>query len=100
MKKILAISLAGVFILVLGAGIVFAQPSEGSSPNYSIPWDVVSGGGNEMASANFAIKSTTGQTTIGPGSSSSYSIGAGYWTGLTQRAYEIFLPLSLKSLMP
>ena len=93
MKKILPIILAGIFILALGVGIVLAEPSMGSSPNYSIPWDVVSGGGNEMASASYAIKSTTGQTIIGPGFSSNYDIGAGYRYSWEQRLFQVFLPL-------
>lgn len=102
-KRFPILILAGFLLaLVFGTSIVLvnADSPQGSSTNYSIPWDAISGGGNEMASANYAIKSTTGQTTIGAGSSSNYSIRAGYWYGLTQRVYDFYLPLILKSLVP
>jgi hypothetical protein len=92
----------GFLVLVLGAGIVWANADSiwASSPNYAIPWDVVSGGGNEMGSTNYAIKSTNGQTIIGPGSSNNYSIGVGYWYGVGERFFSIYLPLIVKSLIP
>lgn len=100
MKKLPVLVLVGFFIVALGVGVVLAEAPRGSSANYAIPWNVVSGGGSEMASANYAIKSTTGQTAIGPGSSSNYSIGAGYWYGLGERSFKIFLPLEMKALVP
>lgn len=93
MKKRLAIFLIVTLVFALGAGITLAEPLMGSSTNYALPWDVVAGGGAEMASSNYAIRGTTGQTAIGPGSSSSYAIGAGYWYGLGERLIRIFLPL-------
>jgi uncharacterized protein (UPF0264 family) len=97
MRKRLAIVLAGFTLVALGAGIVLAGSPKGSSTNYAIPWDVVSAGGKEMASPNYAIKGTTGQMSIGPGSSSSYAIGAGYWYNWDERLFKIFLPLILKN---
>ncbi len=100
MKKLLVIILAGLIIVALGAGIVLAESPLKSSTNYAVPWDVVAGGGGKMSSANYAISSTTGQTAIGPGSSSGYAIGAGYWYGAVEQEYQIYLPLGIKSALP
>jgi hypothetical protein len=100
MKKLPVFVLIGLLTVALGVGIVLAESQWGSSANYAIPWDVVSGGGNDMASANYAIKSTSGQTAIGPGSSSNFTIGAGYWHGLGERLFKIFLPLEMKNIAP
>ena len=97
MRKRLAIVLVGFTLMALGTGIALARTPKGSSTNYAIPWGVVSGGGNEMASANYAIKGTIGQAAIRPGSSSSYAIGAGYWYDWDGRLFQIFLPLILKN---
>jgi len=100
MRKRLAILLVGFTLVALGTGIVLAGTPKGSSTNYAIPWDVVSGGGKEMASTKYAIKGTTDQAVIGPGSSSSYAIGAGYWYAWVERLFRNFLPLILKNRAP
>jgi hypothetical protein len=70
MKKQLMI-LMGLLCLM---GVVFAQGSE----NYALNWSVIAGGGCEMHSASYAMRSTIGQTAIGL-SSDGYRIEAGYW---------------------
>lgn len=93
MKKTIAVILIACLVVAIGAGIVLARHPHSSSANYAIPWDVIAGGGNEMASANFAIKGTTGQTSIGSGSSPTYNVGVGYWYGEGKRSYELYLPV-------
>lgn len=44
-----------------------------------INWQVISGGGVNASSANYAMTGTIGQTAAGPSSSSSYSLNAGFW---------------------
>lgn len=100
MKKHLAVILLGILVITLGAGIALAGTPKGSSANYAIPWDVVAAGGGEMASTNYALKGTVGQGAIGPGSSSSYTIGAGYWYGLGEQSLQVFLPFINKPLPP
>ena len=100
MKRLSVSILAGFLIILLGVGIGVAQSTHKSSTNYSVPWDVNAAGGSEMASANYAINSTAGQTVIGPGSSGNYKIGAGYWYGQIERSYKLFLPLGLNNSNP
>ncbi|MBN1484738.1 MAG: hypothetical protein JXA37_08445 [Chloroflexia bacterium] len=102
MKKHLAIGLLSLLLvaLAIGAGIVLADEPEGSSANYALNWDVIAGGGNEMSSTHYAIKSTTGQSNIGLGTSSSYSLGAGYWYGIGERIFRAFIPLLFNNSSP
>jgi hypothetical protein len=92
MNKHGARSLLGLLCVALLVGVAVA----GSSANYAIDWDVVGGGGSEMASAHYAIKGTLSQTAIGPSSSTSYQLGSGYWYGV-EVSYAIYLPLVLKN---
>lgn len=102
MKKHLAIGLVGLLVVALGigAGIVLADEPEGSSTHYALNWNVIAGGGNEMSSAHYAIKSTAGQSNIGLGSSGNYSLGAGYWYGVGERIFRTFMPLLFKHISP
>jgi len=93
MKTRGAATMLALLCLALVAGVALA----GSSPNYAIDWDVIAGGGNEMASAHYAIKSTTGQTAIGPAASAQYGLGAGYWYGIGKALYDVYLPLILRN---
>lgn len=92
MKKHLVLLLG-----LLGVALVVLPVLAGSSANYAIPWEVIGRGGNEMSSTNYGIKSTTGQPIIGPSTSGSYRLGAGYWYGKgpveIPALYEIFLPI-------
>ncbi len=78
-------------IVALGTGIVLAR-----SDSHAIPWDTIAGGGSEMSSASYAINGTIGLPVIGPGSSSNYSIGAGYWYGVGDGSSQLFLPVVIR----
>ncbi len=51
------------------------EPASGEEIN----WQVISSGGTEGTSANFALKGTVGQTAVGFGSSPSYGLSHGFW---------------------
>ncbi len=46
---------------------------------YRIDWQVISSGGTESTSTNFALKGTVGQTVVGHGSSANYGLSNGFW---------------------
>jgi hypothetical protein len=51
-----------------------------SSANYSIPNDVIAGGGNTMSSANYSLSSTVGQPSpLGEAASAGYHNYPGFW---------------------
>jgi hypothetical protein len=66
--------LFAILICCLATGVASAQVSE----NYDLSWNVISGGGGEMHSDNYAMQSTVGQTAIGT-LGDGYTIEAGYW---------------------
>jgi len=58
-----------------------AEASDGAA--FEIPWQSVNGGGGPMASANYRVNSSAGQSSIGYSSSASYQAGIGYWYGVS-----------------
>ncbi|MCK4734596.1 MAG: hypothetical protein KAT65_19225 [Methanophagales archaeon] len=70
-KRAIVLILVGLLCLT---SIAFAQVSE----TYDLSWHVIGGGGGQMDSASYAMRSTAGQI-IGLSSSDNYQLGAGYW---------------------
>jgi len=76
-RKTLRVVIGFLCCLLLG-GMALAI----SSDNYRIDWDVIAGGGEPASSASHTMRSTIGQTAIGPSSSVNFQLGAGYWYGV------------------
>ena len=91
--------LMGLFTL-LSTPALAAQPAlnapTASSPSYQLDWDVAGSGGATMQSASFTMYSTTGQAVTTPMSGSSYTMKNGFWSGVFDDMYKIFLPLITK----
>lgn len=84
--------LALVICLVLTTG-VFAM----SSTNYRIDWIVpLTGGGGAAESAHYATHLTIGQSVIGQGVSAGSQAGLGFWYGVPEASWELFLPLTIR----
>lgn len=65
-----------------------------SSPNFEIDWMVpLSGGGGPASSTNYAIHLTIGQTATGLAQSANFRTGWGFWHGIREAIWELFLPL-------
>lgn len=79
MKIRTAITVAAIVASLLLGGMVLAQ----SSANFSLWWHVIAGGGDQSASAGYAVSSSIGQPAIGALSSASHRLGAGYWYGIS-----------------
>ncbi len=78
MKFFFALSLA-LCCLVLGMWHVQAM----TSVNYSIPWDTVNSGGNELGvSTNYQLYDTVGQPVSGSSTSTNFALHAGYRAGM------------------
>lgn len=69
-----------------------------SSTNYSIDWMVplTNGGGGRGGSTNYAVAYTVGQTVAGNSTSTNYALGMGFWQGMLEHLWEVFLPLVRK----
>jgi hypothetical protein len=101
MKRIRMIPLGlGVLLIFLLAGVVWA----GSSDNYAIDWQVMSGGGAPASgSGGVTLNGSLGQTAVGPSAGGDVSLGAGYWIGARPVApvppadWFIFLPVVVRN---
>jgi hypothetical protein len=86
--------------LLLVAGLALAGlVRAGSSDGRAVDWSVLSGGGAPVKSSSGAVtlNGTLGQTTIGSSSVPGAEVGAGFWYGLGEDVYEIYLPVTLRN---
>jgi hypothetical protein len=80
------------FLIFLGSSNAQAQ----SSPNYTLKSHVFSGGGEDMSSAHYQLRSTVGQpSAIGVSSSTQHINYGGFWYTVPWQKF-VFLPLILK----
>ena len=86
---LLTVLLAGLAV----AGVVWASSSDGTT----LDWSVLSGGGAPASSGDVTLNGTLGQTAIGSASGPGATLGAGFWYGLGEGAYEIYLPVTLRN---
>ena len=105
MKNKIFMALLGVITIILltGIGTLLSMPATAvqptlaapmaSSESYQLNWDVVSNGGSTMQSTSFNMYSTTGQNVTATMSSSSYTMKNGFWQGVFENIYELFLPI-------
>jgi len=68
----------------------------GSSASYQLNWEVMANGGSTMSSTSFMLYSTIGQNVTTTMSGSSYTLKNGFWHGIFEDIYNVFLPLILK----
>jgi hypothetical protein len=100
MKRIRMIPLGlGVLLIFLLVGVAWA----GSSDNYAIDWQVMSGGGASASSPGWVtLNGSLGQTAIGPlaNGDESVKLGAGYWSSVVSGepplTQFIFLPVVVR----
>lgn len=90
------VALAGLGVLLLL--LVAAAAWAGSSANYAVDWQVLSGGGAPAVSGSEAVSlnGSLGQTVVGVASSASSELCAGFWCG-TAIEYSVYLPLVLRN---
>jgi hypothetical protein len=88
-RRIVRIGLLSLLAIALVVGAVAM-----TSSNYHLKWFTpgTGGGGGPVASSNYAVNFTVGQTVIGQASSSNYKTDLGYWYGLL-RMFRRFLPI-------
>ncbi len=75
-KKIIILFLLSGYILPAIYSSVLAESRAGEEIN----WQIISSGGNQgSTSTNFQLSGTTGQTAVGTGLSTNFSVEHGYW---------------------
>ena len=99
MKSRIALVCLAALLVFLIAGGAWA----GSSANFAVVWQVLGGGGApaESASGSVDLNGTLGQSVIGPSSSSTASLEAGYWYGIGKdfnwASLPIYLPVVIQN---
>jgi len=90
-RQVLLMALALVFLLLAGTALAM------SSANYHLDWFVplTGAGGPHMASTNYAVDVTAGQSAVGASSSAGYQVRMGYWSGILVNPF--FLPAVIKN---
>jgi hypothetical protein len=93
--RLLHVGLLALLLLltILLAGAVWAGSSDGTA----VDWSVLSGGGAPAAGGAVTLNGTLGQTAIGPGASTHADLGAGFWYGLGEGGYRLYLPVVLRN---
>jgi hypothetical protein len=93
--RLLHIGLLALLLLltILLAGVVWAGSSDGTA----VDWSVLSGGGAPAGGGVVTLNGTLGQTAIGPGASTHANLGAGFWYGLGEGGYRLYLPVVLRN---
>lgn len=92
--RLLSLGLA-VALIFLAATAALA----GSSADYAINWQVLTGGGAAASAGNITLAGSLGQTAIGPATAASVATGAGYWYGISVQAPAFpptYLPIVIK----
>ena len=84
-----------LLLATLGTAVAWAS----SSDHVAVDWQVLSAGGAPALSGSgrLALNGSLGQTAIGPAAAGVSSLGAGYWYGLGERRYQVYLPLVLRN---
>lgn len=87
---LLALSL---LLLMLLASIAWAGSSDGTA----VDWQVLSSGGAPVTGGSVMLNGTLGQTAIGSSSGTGAAVGAGFWYGLGEGVYQLYLPVALRN---
>jgi hypothetical protein len=84
-----------LLLFTILAGIAWA----GSSDHYGVDWSILSGGGAPARSSagNVILNGTLGQSAIGSSAATHRSLGAGFWYGVGEGIYTVYLPLVLRN---
>lgn len=97
MKKVRIVSLGLAALLVL---LLVQVAGAGSSANYAINWQVLSGGGAPAGAGNVTLNGSMGQPVIGLTSTGNTQIRSGYWYGITTSGpggEDLYLPVILSN---
>ncbi|HEX9618394.1 MAG TPA: hypothetical protein VGA03_13360 [Anaerolineales bacterium] len=87
----------GLALFALTSEPVLAEPLDSTAASYAIPWQAFASGGSLTAtSASYTMQSTIGQPVAGDLQSAAYKMCSGFWCGIEEWVWDIFLPLALR----
>lgn len=103
MKKLRIVSFGLAVLLIM---LLAQVAGAGSSANYAINWQVLSGGGAPASAGTITLNGSLGQTAVGLASNSTLGVSSGYWSGIDNQVAPapgfgpIYLPLITKNPQP
>lgn len=75
-----------------------AEPLDPALASYAISWQVFASGGSQTASStSYIMQSTVGQPVTGSSQSASYQMCSGFWCGVKEWVWKVFLPIVLRT---
>jgi len=88
---------AFLIAILVGALLLTVTSTALADASRHITWYVMSSGGGQMESPNYALDTTVGQPAVGLSFSPNYTLGSGFWYVVSvPRAARLFLPVLLK----
>jgi len=88
-------SLAALMLFLIVTAFI-AGPSNAlasSGGDYTLDWYTIDGGGGTSAGGDYALSGTIGQPDAGQMNGGDYDLAGGFWAGIVEELYELFLPL-------
>jgi hypothetical protein len=87
----------GIRLLILACTAALLVGIAGAAladePGYSIDWWTVDGGGGTLEGNTYTLSGTVGQPDARSLESDTYRLAGGFWNGLVEDLFRIFLPL-------
>ena len=84
---------------VLAAAFLLAAAASALSPNYSIDWFTIDGGGGTSSGGSYSVSGTIGQPDAGSMSGGAYTLVGGFW-GVIQAIQTAGAPLLSVETLP
>ncbi len=85
-----------IFLVLILAGFIVVQSVAAQSRAVSLNWVVIGAGGIGATGGDVSIQSTLGQPVVGVVSEGDVIIQSGFWYGLAEFLYQLFLPLLMR----
>ena len=92
------ISKAALFIILVALMSIlitsFAVAQTGGG--FDLTWSTVDGGGGSSSGGDFSLSGTIGQADAGSLSGGNFILNGGFWPGVTDTTFTVYLPLIVK----
>jgi hypothetical protein len=80
-------------LLILIAAAVTGRALASSGGDYVLDWYTIDAGGGTSSGGDYVLRGTAGQPDAESMSGGDYDLAGGFWSGIMETLYELFLPL-------
>jgi hypothetical protein len=88
-KRWILIAASLVLLGLIAAGTALAS----SGGDYVLDWYTIDGGGGSSSGGVYSLSGTIGQPDAGGMGGGNYDLSGGFWSGIIETLYKLFLPL-------